>query len=73
MAKSGPVSVAIVQMTCVAEKQPNIDKAVARIGEAAARGAHRPAEENLAEDRGGPEEGVPFRHRGSARTAVPAG
>lgn len=39
MAQSGPVHVAVVQMTCVAERQPNVDKAVTRIGEAAARGA----------------------------------
>ncbi|MFO0819916.1 MAG: carbon-nitrogen hydrolase [Pirellulales bacterium] len=39
MAQSGPVQVAVVQMTCVQEKEPNVEKAVARIGEAAARGA----------------------------------
>ncbi len=33
------VTIGLVQMTCTAAKQPNIDKAVARIGEAAAAGA----------------------------------
>ncbi|HUY91657.1 MAG TPA: carbon-nitrogen hydrolase [Pirellulales bacterium] len=33
------VTLALVQMSCTAAKQPNVDKAVARIGEAAAAGA----------------------------------
>ncbi len=39
MAKTVPVKVAVVQMTCTVEKQPNVDKAVARIGDAARQGA----------------------------------
>lgn len=39
MGKDNKVSVAVVQMTCTPEKQPNVDKAVARIAEAAGRGA----------------------------------
>ena len=38
-APSGTVTVALVQMSCVAQKAKNVDKAVARIGEAAAAGA----------------------------------
>jgi N-carbamoylputrescine amidase len=34
------VRVALVQMSCGVEKQPNVDKALARIGEAAGRGAN---------------------------------
>ncbi len=37
--KSRVVKVALVQMVCVDEAQPNVDKAIQRIGEAAARGA----------------------------------
>ncbi|HQU43960.1 MAG TPA: nitrilase-related carbon-nitrogen hydrolase, partial [Pirellulales bacterium] len=33
------VSIALVQMTCVREKEPNVRKTLARIGEAAAAGA----------------------------------
>jgi N-carbamoylputrescine amidase len=36
---SARVKVGLVQMSCTAAKQPNVDKAVARIGEAAAAGA----------------------------------
>jgi N-carbamoylputrescine amidase len=36
----GPVTVALIQMRCVEEKQPNVDRALARIGEAATAGAH---------------------------------
>jgi len=39
-APSEKVTVALVQMTCVEPKGPNIDKAVRRIGEAAAAGAN---------------------------------
>src|SRR5207253_5594485 len=35
-----PVTVALVQMSCTAVKQPNIDQALARIAEAAGRGAN---------------------------------
>src|SRR6187402_1061125 len=34
------VRVALVQMSCAIEKQPNVDKALARIAEAAAAGAN---------------------------------
>ena len=34
------VTIALVQMTCVAERRPNIEKALARIAEAAAAGAN---------------------------------
>ncbi|MBS0207931.1 MAG: carbon-nitrogen hydrolase [Planctomycetes bacterium] len=34
------VTVALVQMTCVHAKRPNVEKALARIGDAAARGAN---------------------------------
>jgi N-carbamoylputrescine amidase len=34
------VTVALVQMTCVPQKQPNVDKALARIADAAERGAN---------------------------------
>jgi N-carbamoylputrescine amidase len=34
------ISVALVQMSCVADKQKNVDKALTRIGEAAAAGAN---------------------------------
>ena len=37
---SRPVSVALVQMSCTEAKEPNVEKAVARIGEAAGRGAN---------------------------------
>jgi len=37
---SRPVSVALVQMSCTAAKEANVEKALARIGEAAARGAN---------------------------------
>src|SRR5690348_4998480 len=36
---AGVVRIGLVQMTCGAETQANLDKALARIGEAAARGA----------------------------------
>ena len=36
-----PVSVALVQMSCTEAKRPNVDKAVARIAEAAGRGRSR--------------------------------
>jgi N-carbamoylputrescine amidase len=39
-APSGTVTVALVQMSCVAQKGKNVDKALARIGEAAAAGAN---------------------------------
>src|SRR4029079_14963853 len=35
-----PVNVALVQMSCAEAKEPNVEKAVARIGEAAKRGAN---------------------------------
>jgi N-carbamoylputrescine amidase len=35
-----PVSVALVQMSCCESKRPNVEKALARIGEAAERGAN---------------------------------
>ena len=35
-----PVNVALVQMSCTEGTKPNVDKALARIGEAAARGAN---------------------------------
>lgn len=38
--QSRPVSVALVQMTCTEAREPNVEKAVARIGEAAQRGAN---------------------------------
>ena len=38
--KSKPVSVALVQMSCTEAKEPNVEKALARIGEAAGRGAN---------------------------------
>lgn len=34
------VNIALVQMSCVDQAQPNVEKALQRIGEAAARGAH---------------------------------
>jgi N-carbamoylputrescine amidase len=37
---SRPVTVALVQMSCAAAKQPNVEKAIGRIGEAAGRGAN---------------------------------
>ena len=37
---SRPVTIALVQMTCTEEKQPNVEKALARIAEAAAKGAN---------------------------------
>ncbi|MBC7852945.1 MAG: acyltransferase, partial [Pirellulaceae bacterium] len=37
---SRPITVALVQMTCTEEKQPNVEKALARIAEAAAKGAN---------------------------------
>src|SRR6187431_3136358 len=37
---SRPVSVALVQMSCTEAREPNVEKAVARIGEAAGRGAN---------------------------------
>ena len=33
------VKVGLVQMSCVAEKQPNLDKAIAKVREAASQGA----------------------------------
>jgi N-carbamoylputrescine amidase len=38
--QSRPVSVALVQMTCTEAKEPNVEKALARIAEAAGRGAN---------------------------------
>jgi N-carbamoylputrescine amidase len=38
--QSRPVSVALVQMSCTVAREPNVEKAVARIGEAASRGAN---------------------------------
>jgi N-carbamoylputrescine amidase len=38
--KTNPVKVALVQMSCVDEAEPNVAKAVRRIGEAAAQGAN---------------------------------
>ncbi len=38
--KTNPVKVALVQMSCVDEAEPNVTKAVRRIGEAAAQGAN---------------------------------
>jgi N-carbamoylputrescine amidase len=37
---SRPVKIALVQMTCTEAKQPNLDKAIKKIGEAAAQGAN---------------------------------
>ena len=37
---SRPVSVALVQMSCTEAKEPNVEKAIARIGEAAGLGAN---------------------------------
>jgi N-carbamoylputrescine amidase len=38
--QSRPVSVALVQMTCTEAKEPNVEKALAQIAEAAGRGAN---------------------------------
>jgi N-carbamoylputrescine amidase len=37
--KANPTNVALIQMSCVDEQEPNVAKAVRRVGEAAARGA----------------------------------
>ena len=38
--QSQPVTVALVQMSCAEAKEPNVEKALARIAEAAAQGAN---------------------------------